>query len=100
MMVHFDKLEDPRIDRTKRHSMTDILVLSICGFVCGIDTWVELEEFAEIREDWFRTFLELPNGIPSHDTLGRFFAALDPEAFSRCFASWMAAARRTRTRTR
>jgi predicted transposase YbfD/YdcC len=71
--------------------MTDILVLSICGFVCGIDTWVELEEFAEIREDWFRTFLELPNGIPSHDTFGRFFAALDPEAFSRCFASWMAA---------
>lgn len=89
MMVHFSALEDPRIERTKRHSMTDILVLSICGFVCGIDTWVDLEEFAEIREDWFRTFLELPNGIPSHDTFGRFFAALDPEAFSRCFATWM-----------
>lgn len=88
-MVHFSQLEDPRVERTKRHSMTDILVLSICGFVCGIDTWVDLEEFAEIREDWFRTFLELPNGIPSHDTFGRFFAALDPEAFSRCFASWM-----------
>ncbi len=52
-------------------------MLSICGFVCGIDTWVDLEEFAEIREDWFRTFLELPNGIPSHDTFGRFFAALN-----------------------
>ncbi len=89
MMVHFGKLEDPRVERTKRHSMTDILVLSICGFVCGIDTWVDLEEFAEIREDWFRTFLELPNGIPSHDTFGRFFAALDPEAFSRCFSTWM-----------
>lgn len=89
MMVHFGTLEDPRIERTKRHSMTDILVLSICGFVCGIDTWVDLEEFAEIREDWFRTFLELPNGIPSHDTFGRFFAALDPEAFSRCFSTWM-----------
>lgn len=91
LMVHFGALSDPRIERTKRHSMTDILVLSICGFVCGIDNWVELEEFAEIREDWFRTFLELPNGIPSHDTFGRFFAALDPEAFSRCFSTWMKA---------
>lgn len=95
MMVHFGTLEDPRIERTKRHSMTDILVLSICGFVCGIDTWVDLEEFAEIREDWFRTFLELPNGIPSHDTFGRFFAALDPEAFSRCFSTWMASVAQT-----
>jgi predicted transposase YbfD/YdcC len=89
MMVHFGSLEDPRVERTKRHSMTDILVLSICGFVCGINTWVDLEEFAELREEWFRSFLELPNGIPSHDTFGRFFAALDPEAFSRCFSTWM-----------
>lgn len=69
--------------------MTDLLVISICGFICGIDNWVELEEFGEIREDWFRTFLELPNGIPSHDTFGRFFAAMNPEAFSRCFTRWM-----------
>ena len=89
LMVHFSTLVDPRIERTKQHSMTDVLVISICGFICGIDTWVELEEFAEIREDWFRTFLELPNGIPSHDTFGRFFAAMDPEEFSRCFARWM-----------
>ena len=82
LMVHFSTLVDPRIERTKRHSMTDLLVISICGFVCGIDNWVELEEFGEIREDWFRTFLDLPNGIPSHDTFGRFFAAMDPEAFS------------------
>ena len=88
-MVHFSTLVDPRVERTKRHSLTDILVISICGFVCGIDTWVELEEFAEIREDWFRTFLDLPNGIPSHDTFGRFFAAMDPEEFSRCFTRWV-----------
>src|SRR5215208_6272018 len=89
LMVHFSSLVDPRVERTKRHSMTDVLVISICGFICGIDNWVELEEFGEIREEWFRTFLELPNGIPSHDTFGRFFAAMDPEEFSRCFARWV-----------
>ena len=83
----FATLTDPRIERTKKHSMTDILVISICGFICGVDNWVDLELFAEIRHDWFMTFLELPNGIPSHDTFGRFYAALDPEAFSRCFTS-------------
>jgi predicted transposase YbfD/YdcC len=88
-MVHFSTLVDPRVERTKRHSMSDILVISICGFLCGIDTWVELEEFAEIRVDWLRTFLDLPNGIPSHDTFGRFFAAMDPEEFARCFARWV-----------
>ena len=65
LVEKFAGLKDPRIERTKKHSMTDILTISICGFICGIDTWVELEEFGEIKEDWFRTFLELPNGIPS-----------------------------------
>ncbi len=91
LLDHFGSLSDPRIDRTKKHSFTDVLVISICGFICGIDNWVELEEFGEAKEEWFRTFLELPNGIPSHDTFGRFFGALDPEAFSRCFSRWVAA---------
>ena len=89
LIEKFAGLSDPRIERTKKHSMTDILVLSICGFICGVDNWVDLEEFAQIRQDWFKTFLELPNGIPSHDTFGRFYAALDPVAFSRCFTSWI-----------
>lgn len=82
---------DPRVERTRRHSLNDILVIAICGFICGVDNWVELEFFAETKEKWFKQFLDLPNGIPSHDTFGRVFAALDPETFSRCFINWMKA---------
>ena len=89
IVEHFAILVDPRIDRTKRHSLHDIIVIAICGMICGADDWVAIQEFGEAREDWFRTFLDLPSGIPSHDTFGRVFAALDPEAFSRCFAAWM-----------
>lgn len=89
LLEQFSVLVDHRVERTKKHSMTDILVISICGFICGIDNWVELEEFGEFKKEWFETFLELPNGIPSHDTFGRFYAALDPEAFSRCFTKWI-----------
>jgi len=64
LLEHFTVLEDPRIERTKKHSMTDILVISICGFICGVDDWVELEAFGEAKEKWFRTFLDLPNGFP------------------------------------
>lgn len=89
LLKGFSTLEDPRVERTKKHSMADILVISICGFICGIDNWVELEEFGHIKKAWFEEFLELPNGIPSHDTFGRFYAALDPVEFSRCFTRWV-----------
>jgi len=90
-MTHFATLEDPRMARTRRHSLGDMLTIAICGFVCGVDNWVELQAFAKAKESWFRSFLELPNGIPSHDTFGRLFSSLDPEGFSRCFMSWMRA---------
>jgi len=86
---HFWVLPDPRMDRTKLHKLEDILTLTLCGIVCGAETWVDIVEFAQAKEDFFGEFLELPHGIPSHDTFGRVFAALDPERFESCFQSWV-----------
>jgi predicted transposase YbfD/YdcC len=88
---HFADLEDPRIDRTKLHKLFDIITVAICGVICGADSWVEIEEFGNAKIDWFRTFLELANGIPSHDTFGRVFALLDPDQFRSGFVSWIQA---------
>jgi predicted transposase YbfD/YdcC len=89
---HFDDLPDPRIDRNKEHALLDIVVLAVCGILAGCDSWADVERFGRAKLDWFKTFLQLPNGIPSHDTFGRVFARLDPEAFGACFTAWMAAA--------
>lgn len=90
-MSFFGDLHDPRIDRSRRHNLHDILVIAICAVVCGADSWVAVEEFGKAKESWFDTFLPLPHGIPSHDTFGRVFAALGPKAFSERFAKWIEA---------
>lgn len=86
---HFGSLSDPRIERTKHHKMLDILVITICAVICGADDYVAIHEFGEAKEEWLKEYLELPNGIPSHDTFWRFFRALDPEGFQNCFLKWM-----------
>ncbi len=91
LVEHFSDLEDPRIDRTKRHGLIDILVIAICAIICGADSWVAVELFGKAKIGWLRTFLELPNGIPSHDTFGRVFARLDPEQFQQRFLDWVRA---------
>lgn len=88
---HFGDLTDPRIDRTKLHDLMNILVIALCAIIAGADNWEDVEEFGKAQLAWFRTFLDLPNGIPSHDTFTRVFARLDPEQFQACFLRWMRA---------
>ena len=85
----FAAVEDPRVERTKRHKLLDILIIAICGVICGAEGWVEIEEFGKAKEAWLKELLELPNGIPSHDTFGRVFAQLDPEQFEASFFEWV-----------
>jgi predicted transposase YbfD/YdcC len=91
MEHHFCDLQDPRIERSKLHKLLDIVVIAICAVICGADGWVEVELFGNAKWEWLKRFLELPNGIPSHDTFGRVFAALDTDQFRDCFLRWIAA---------
>ena len=86
---HFAVIEDPRIDRTKRHKLIDIITIAICAVICGADGWVAIETYGCAKYEWLKTFLELPNGIPSHDTFARVFAQINPQQFQSCFLDWM-----------
>ena len=89
-LEHFAPLEDPRLDNhNRRHEFYDILVITMLGTICGADTWTEICEFALAKIDWLKTFLTLPNGIPSHDTFGRIFSLINPETFEKCFCEWI-----------
>jgi len=88
---HFAGLEDPRIERTKLHALLSIIVVALCAVICGAETWNDIAEFGEAQEEWFASFLDLPHGIPAHDTFNRVFSALDPAQFQACFARWMRA---------
>jgi predicted transposase YbfD/YdcC len=86
---HFGKVRDPRIGNATRHKLMDILVIAICGVVCGADGWSDVALFGKSKFKWFKTFLELPHGIPSHDTFGRVFGLIKPEEFQHSFLDWV-----------
>lgn len=88
LLRFFEDLPDPR-GRNRLHKLTDMLVIAILAVICGADGWEDVALFGRAKQKWFRTFLELPRGIPSHDTFGRVFARLNPEAFEACFAAWI-----------
>src|ERR1700693_3916791 len=88
---HFAALADPRVERTKVHALLTIVTIAICAVVCGAETWNEIEEFGTAKAAWLGTFLDLTDGVPSHDPFNRVFAALDPEQVRACFLHWMQA---------
>ena len=85
------EIKDPRKERTKLHLLKDILVMAVCATICGADNWEEIAEFGESKREWFATFLELANGIPSHDTFRRVFILLDNIELKTLFVEWLSA---------
>jgi len=86
---HFSKVNDPRRDRTKEHKLIDIIGIAICAVICGAEGWVDIENFGNSKLSWLKAFLELPNGIPSHDTFGRVFSMIDAQEFQLAFYEWV-----------
>jgi len=86
---HFGQVTDPRLDRTKEHKLMDIIAIALCAVICGAEGWTDIENFGNSKLPWLKTFLELPNGIPSHDTFGRVFSLLDAVQFQKAFYEWV-----------
>ena len=91
LVEHFAALEDPRAGHLTDYKLVEIIMIAICGVICGAETWTDIELFGNERQQWLEQFLQLENGIPSHDTFGRIFARIDTDQFHLCFASWVQA---------
>ncbi|WP_417909550.1 ISAs1 family transposase [Candidatus Electronema sp. PJ] len=93
IIEHFSALPDPRVHaRKNEHKLIDIIVIAVCAVICGANDWTEIAQYGVAKKDWFAAFLELPNGIPSHDTFNRVFSFINPDEFQRCFSGWIRAA--------
>ena len=97
LLEYFRVLPDPRRvgHSHTQHVLLDIIIIAILAVICGADSWVEIEEFGIQKEEWLKKFLKFQNGIPSHDTFGRIFSILDPDAFDSCFLAWVQTVRKT-----
>lgn len=89
ILPYFSEMHDFRLNRKKQHLLTDIITIAIAAVLCGMKTYDDIEDFGEVRHEWLKTFLELPNGIPSHDTFNRVFSMMDPLKFEACFRKWI-----------
>lgn len=94
LIDHFSKIEDPRIEAKCKHKLIDVLVITICATICRFDeSWEAIEDFGKLKIDWFKRFLELPNGIPSHDTFRRIFLVIDEKELQKVFYDWISSLR-------
>lgn len=89
LLSHFSTLEDPRCAIKQRHQLNDMIAIAITGVLCGADGWAQIAEFGRAKRAWLERFLDLPNGIPAHDTFGRVFSLIDPGVFEACFRRWV-----------
>ncbi|WP_293036929.1 ISAs1 family transposase [Moorena sp. SIO1F2] len=89
VLKHFQHLRDPRVERTQKHSLVAMITIAILAVLSGADGFVAIETYGKAKQVWLETFLELPNGIPSHDTFGRVFGLLDPQELETSFLSWV-----------
>ena len=89
LLSHFSSLPDPRIERTRAHPLVNILVITICAVICGADDWVSVVSYGRSKASWLAGFLDMSNGVPSHDTFGRVFSLLDPNELQNCFVNWI-----------
>lgn len=89
ILEYFSSVTDPRIKLKTRHILVEIIAMTLCAIIAGADDWVEVADFSNEKEEWLKTFLKLPNGIPSHDTFGRVFSLINPEEFGKCFTTWL-----------
>ena len=86
---HFSEIKDPRIERKKLHKLIDIITITLCAVIAGAKSWLDIESFGQCKYRWFKSFLELPNKIPSHDTFNRVFSRINPKELEKCFSNWV-----------